>query len=540
MRRFSQQMERRGHVRSRALVAMALIGAACVSGGWLVQRGARSGEVSGGRLFDQVRRRIANDYVDTLAEGVIYRRALDGMLRELGDPHTRFLSGSRLGQLQEATSGRYEGIGVRIDVRDGWPTVVAPLPGTPAERAGIQTGDRIVEIEGRATHGWSTDDAAQAIRGARGTRVSFVVERPGAAARIPFRVERREVTVRSVQHITMLRDRVGYVDVDLFSETTAGELARGIETLRARGMRALIVDLRGNPGGLLDQGVQVSDLFLDPGQTIVSMKGRMRDANRTYTDRLSQRWPAMPVAVLVDSGSASASEIVAGSLQDHDRAVVIGTATFGKGSAQSLFGVGDSLALKLTTARWFTPVGRSIDRVERTVPSDDDDDDGAAGFGADSAARPRFQTRAGRLIFGGGGIVPDLEVPEVQLSASDRRFQDALGQKIPAFRDALTSLALAARARGGLDPRFTVTPEMRDDLWRRMGARGIDVPRELFDAAPVVDRLLIVEIGRYALGDLPGFLRAADDDQALQTAIELAAAASSPRDIIERAAARRR
>ena len=518
-------------MRSRALTAMLVIAAACITGGWLVQRGHTAAAVNGARLFDQVRARISAQYVDTLSDTTLYRRAIDGMLRELGDPHSRYLTGLRLHQLQESTTGKYEGIGIRIDVRDEWITVVAPLPGTPAERAGVMTGDRIVEIEGKNTHGWSSDDAAQAIRGAPGSRVSFVVERPGVAARIPFRVERREVRVRSVPRVTMLRDSVGYVDVDVFSETTADEMERAVETLMGRGMRVLTIDLRGNPGGLLDQGVQVADLFLDAGQVIVGMKGRVRDANRSYTDRRTQRWPSLPIVVLIDSGSASASEIVAGALQDHDRALVIGTTSYGKGSAQSLYAVGDSTALKLTTARWFTPIGRSIDRAAADTSDDEGD--------TSRVKRPEFRTDGGRTILGGGGITPDLEVGETSLTEQDRQFERALGQKLPQFRGALTSYALELRGRGGVSASFDVTPAMRSELWARMRARGIEMPREIFDAAPVVDRLLVVEIARYVFGDLQGFLRASATDRAIQTTLQIAVGARTQQQLFERARERR-
>ena len=510
---------------------MLVIAAACVTGGWLVQRGHTAAAVNGAKLFDQVRARISAQYVDTLADTLLYRRAIDGMIRELGDPHSRYLTGQRLGQLQESTTGKYEGIGIRIDVRDEWITVVAPLPGTPAERAGVMTGDRIVEIEGKNTHNWSSDDAAQAIRGAPGSRVSFVVERPGVAARIPFRVERREVRVKSVPRITMLRDSVGYVDVDVFSETTAEEVEQAVATLSARGMRVLTIDLRGNPGGLLDQGVQMSDLFLDAGQVIVGMKGRVRDANRSYTDRGKQRWPSLPIVVLIDSGSASASEIVAGALQDHDRALVIGTTSYGKGSAQSLYAIGDSAALKLTTARWFTPIGRSIDRAAADTGDDAGD--------TTKVERPKFRTDAGRTILGGGGITPDLEVGESSLTEHDRQFERALGGKLPQFRGALTSYALELRGRGGMRNDFDVTPAMRTELFTRMKARGIDMPREIFDAAPIVERLMIVEIARYVFGDLQGFVRASAADRAIQTALQIAAGARTQQALFERAREKR-
>ena len=530
-------------MRSRVLITAGIIAAACVTGGWLVQRGAGGGITAFDRatLFDNVLQHVTRHYVDSIEAGKLYEMAVTGMLRELRDPHTIFLTPARLARLKESTTGQYDGVGIRIEVRDEWITVIAPLPGTPAALAGIQTGDRIVEIEGKATHGWSADDATQAIRGKPGTSVSFLVERPGTQARIPFTLKRRAVHLRSVQHVSQLRPGIGFVDVDIFSDSTAEELNTSIQQLRKEGITSLIVDLRDNPGGLLDQGVSVSDLFLDRGQKIVGMRGRVRDANRMFEDRAPQRWADLQVVVLIDSGSASASEIVAGALQDHDRALLVGTTSFGKGSAQSLYAMTDGGALKVTTARWFTPSGRSIDR-----PSPVDDDEVAESAGdplatSDSTQRAsaRFTTSGGRGVFGGGGITPDVIVSDVELSAADRAFTTALGGKVPQFRNALASHALSLRgSKSLLSARFEVSPAMREDLWRRMVARGIMVDRAVYDASPLVARLLGTEIAKYVFGLEAAFQRGTREDRAILTAVELLTGARSTADLLARGAAR--
>ena len=526
-------------MRSKVVIIAGAISAACVTGGWLVHRGAggAGGTLDGAVLFDNVMQHVSRSYVDSLPAGVLYEKAITGMLRELRDPHTVFLSPERLARLKESTTGQYDGVGIRIEVRDDWITVIAPLPGTPAELAGIQTGDRIVEIGGKSTHGWSADDATQAIRGKPGTSVSFLVERPGHAARIPFELKRKAVHLRSVQHVSQMAPGIGYLDVDIFSDSTADELNSSIRDLRKQGMKSLIIDLRDNPGGLLDQGVSVTDLFLDREQKIVGMRGRVRDANRMFTDRAAQQWPDMQVVVLIDSGSASASEIVAGALQDHDRALLIGTTTFGKGSAQSLYGMSEGGALKITTARWFTPSGRSIDRPNRSSEEDEEDPLAAA----DSTQRPtaKFRTDAGRTVYGGGGITPDVIVSEATLSDADRAFSVALGDKLPQFRDALASLALAARAGKTVSsPRFEVTSAMREDLWRRMTERGIKVDRAIYDASPLVNRMLGQEIARFVFGVEAAFQRNAREDRAILTAIEMLSGSASTADLLGRGAAR--
>lgn len=527
-------------MRSRAVVVAAVLGTAFVTGGWLVHRGAvgADGDYDRAHLFDNVMRHVSRYYVDSLSEGVLYEKAVTGMLRELKDPHTVFLTQQRLSRLTESTSGRYDGVGIRIEVRDEWITVIAPLPGTPAATAGIQTGDRIVEIEGKATHGWSVEDATQAIRGRPGTKVSFVVERPGVETRMPFNLVRREVHLRSVQHVSEIRPGVGYVDVDVFSESTAEELEQAIRSLTKQRVTALIVDLRDNPGGLLDQGVSVSDLFLDPGQKIVAMRGRVKDANRVYSDKAAQRWADLPIVVLIDSGSASASEIVAGALQDHDRALVVGTTSFGKGSAQSLYGMVDGGALKVTTARWFTPSGRSIDRPS-TSSDEDEEEDPLVRPDSTQSRSARFSTDAGRVVFGGGGIAPDVIVSEYVATDADKAFQKGLGDKLPAFRDALATYALSLRGSHALaSPAFEVTPAMRDELWRRMGARGIRVDRATFDASPLVTRMIGFEIARLAFGVEEAFLRTTRDDRAILTALELVNGVRSQSELLARAAAR--
>jgi carboxyl-terminal processing protease len=538
-----------GVMRSKAIVVVGALGAALVTGGWLLHGGlrgdggglgllGRSGSTDGARLFEQVYQHVQGYYVDTLPRGVLYQRAVTGMLRELNDPHTAFLDAERLSRLNETTTGNYGGVGIEIDVRDNWITVIAPMPGTPAEAAGIESGDRIVQIAGKSTKGWTVEEARNAVRGAAGTRVPFVVERPGLTAPLAFNLERRQIHRKSVPRAVMLGPDVGYVDVNGFAENTVDELTDAIASLQKQGMRSLVVDLRNNPGGLLDQGLAVSDLFLNRGQKILAMRGRSPDANQDFADTSAQRWPALPVVLLVNAGSASASEIVAGALQDHDRAALVGATTFGKGSAQSVFRLSSGGALKLTTALWFTPTGRSINKP---LGGDDDEDDEEPA--PDTAAlRKPYRTDAGRTVYGGGGITPDVVVTDTALSQSDLAFQNALGRKIPQFRDALTDYALSVKgARTVTDREFAVTPQMREELWRRMAARGVAMDRAVYDAAaPLVDRLLVYEIARFVFGPDAEFARRARYDEAVRTAVQIASGARSQEEVLTRAAERQK
>jgi carboxyl-terminal processing protease len=520
-------------MKARAVLAIAVLSCAIVSGGWLVQRGlvvtghtASSRAVDGAQLFSQVLERVEQEYVDSNAVKDVYQRAVDGLMLELGDPHSAYLTADRLNRLNETTSGQYAGVGLEIDVRDGWITVVRPLPESPAEEAGMRTGDRVSEIDGKSTFHWTLEEASKALRGNPGTPVVLTVERFGAASKIPFHLSRRRIHVSAVQHAVMLGDGVGYVDLLAFSDSAGPELRREIDSLRKQGMTKLIFDLRGDPGGLLDQGVAVSELFLDPGQDIVSMRGRTADVTRSYADRQPQPWPNLILGVLVDSMSASASEIVAGALQDHDRAVLVGTTTYGKGSAQTVFNVQGG-GLKLTIAKWFTPSGRSINKMRN------------AGISADSAKKleeraPKFHTDGGREMNGNGGIRPDIVIGDTAMASAGMVLTRAVGPKVNDFRDVLTSYAMSLRGSGAVkNANFVVTPEMRAELLRRLAARKVVIDSATARiTGPVLDRLLGGQIARYVLGTDAEFRRTLDADLVVKRAYQVLSKASTQKDAI--------
>ena len=522
--------------RSRTVTAGLVLAIALVTGGWLVERGTRSGAVptvaEAARLFDAVFSHVANNYVDSLGEPAMYRMAVEGMLYELEDPYTRLLGPDKLGSLNETTSGNYAGIGVQADVRDGWIVVIAPSPGSPAERAGIQPGDRIVEIDGKSTHGWTLEDAARAFRGKAGTSISLQLERPGMANAVPLTLSRKPLHRSAVRRVAMLPNAVGYIDLKAFSDSSDRELVGSVTALMARGAKSLIIDLRSNPGGLLEQGAAVADLFLEPGQKIVSLRGRIPEANRDFTDSTKQKWPGLPLTVLVDEKSASAAEIVAGALQDHDRAVIIGESTYGKGSAQSVIPLGEIGGLKITTAKWYTPSGRSIsrqlDRDQDAAPPDP------------SRERTRYRTSSGRIVYDGGGITPDLVASDSAFSQQVREFQTILGRRVVQFRDALTDYARELKGtRGVASQQFEVTPEMLDQVWERMTRRGVVMDRSIYDQySAVAGQLLAYDVARYAFGPEAEFRRRVAHDYAIKTALELATGTTTQQALLQKALAR--
>ena len=518
------------------------------SGGWLLQRGVASdGNVyQQARLFDDVLGHVNTYFVDSIGETDLYQKATRGMLEQLMDPYSVLLTGDDYKALTEQTSGNYAGLGIQIDVRDGWITVVAPLPETPAERAGITTGDQIIEVDGKSTEGWKNDQAVKALRGQAGSKIVITVRRGGIPEPIKYRLTRAQIHMKSVPAGTMFEGGVGYISLNPVSETSAEELRQEIAGMKTRGMKSLILDLRGNPGGLLDQGVKVADLFLDNRQEIVSTRGRARGSTKEFFDEARQAWPDLPIVVLVNDGTASAAEIIAGALQDHDRAVVVGAPTFGKGLVQTLFPLGEGVALKLTTARWFTPSGRTIQRIAK-----DEEDQAIQAAQAivsdtvlgapdkestDSALkeRPIFHTDAGRVVRGGGGIVPDLVIRPDTLTGAEREFAKALGNGLPQYRDALTTIALEAKKASSIKSEtFKVTPAMRQQVFARLLAKDVKITPEVFNGAgALIDEQLGDEITRYVFGRPAEFRRRAARDLQMQTAMGLLRKAQTPKQLL--------
>ena len=524
-------------LRSRTVTVTALLMFSLVAGGWLLERGTRTGAVTtraeAARLFDEVFTHIYTQFVDSISTPTMYRMAVDGMLYELEDPYTSLLPPDKLGRLNETTTGNYAGVGIQVDVRDGWIVVIAPTPGSPAERAGVQPGDRIIEVDGRSTQGWTLEEATKSFRGKAGTALAMRIERPGLIAPIPLTLERKPLHQSAVRRVAMLPNSVGYVDLKAFSDSSERELERSVAALLRRGAKSIIIDLRANPGGLLEQGTAVADLFLSKGQKIVSLRGRTDEANREYRDSTSQRWPNLPLTILVDDKSASAAEIVAGALQDHDRALIVGEPTYGKGSAQSIIPLPEVGGLKITTARWFTPSGRSISK--RLDRNEDDGDASPPGKN-----RRIYKTVSGRLVYDGGGITPDVIESDSVYSAEVRDFQSVLGRKVSQFRDALTDYALSLKASGTVrNPQFDVSPAMLDEVWKRMVARGVVMDRGIYDEySDVVRQLLGYDIARYVFGPEAEFKRRVANDKAIATALELATGAQSQKVLLQRAAAR--
>ena len=510
---------------TRHLLAAAVLAIFFLGGGLLLRRGLTPGSepsVHSTRLFDQVLTHVRRFSVDSLDDAELYRKAASGILAQLPDPYAALLVGSEQNSFAEQTSGNYGGIGVQADLRGGTIMVVSAWPDSPADRAGIRTGDRIVGVDDRMVGPDDLTETARLLRGTPGTTVVVRVRRPTVEGLLTFTVRRAEVQRRSVSPGILYDDGIGYVALSRIAAQSAEELEAVVDSLQRMGMRSLVLDLRGNPGGLLEEGVEVTDLFLDTGQLVLETRGRTASVQRQYADDAPQRWPDLPITVLVNEGTASAAEIIAGALQDHDRALVIGQPTYGKGLVQSVFTLEDGASLRLTTGRWFTPSGRTIQRPERAV--------GIQAAAEDEDTLPAFRTGSGRVVRGGGGITPDIIVRRDSLPAGERAFLDGMGSRLPAYRDAVTTVALRIRGREVItSAAFTVTPAMRSELLAELATRAIviaDGQRQ--DAMRVIDRDLGHEVARYALGRPAELQRRAQYDKQLQAAFTALRAAPTP------------
>ncbi|HKJ91768.1 MAG TPA: S41 family peptidase [Longimicrobiales bacterium] len=521
-----------------APVLVAVVGLA--SGGWLLQKGVNPEQnvYFQARLFDQVLHNVADRFVEKVNPADLYRMAIDGMLQQLGDPHTVFMTPKEYEDLRVQTQGEYGGLGIEIAIRDGWITVLSPLPGTPAERQGLQAGDRIVDVDGQSTRGWSDDKAVAELRGPKGSTVHIKVARVGADQLIPFSIVRAEIHVAAVTNAYMLDRHVGYVELTQFSETSASDLRAAIDTLRKQGMTGLVLDMRRNPGGLLDQGIGVADLFLPRGDLVSETRSRLPDQTQSFKATNPDLYPDLPVVVLVGQRSASATEIVSGALQDHDRALLVGETTFGKGSVQTLYQLPGNYVLKMTTARWYTPSGRSIQKPygigRDTTGTMDADTAGTDSVFSDTTARGQriFHTDSGRDVLGGGGITPDVVVMDT-LTSDEQDFVRAVQAHWALFNNTLYGFAIKyAHDHPQLKQGFPVTPRILNMFYDTLTQAGVKVARARFDeATSFIGRRLAQEISTARFDREEGWKRLLADDPDLLFAEDVLHQSSKPADV---------
>jgi carboxyl-terminal processing protease len=402
---------------------------------------------------------------DTESDDLVYA-SIDGMLRTL-DPHTSFLEPKEYSDMQDRQKGTFYGLGILVTKRNDQVTVITPLEGTPAARLGIRAGDVIAEVEGVSTDDLALDEVVKRLKGPKGTKVSIMIKRIGMKEPIPLTITREAIPTNSISNVLMLRPGVGYIRIKDFTSTTVRELDEAIEKLEGEGMQKLVLDLRMNPGGLLDAAVGVSDHFLDKGQMIVYTKGRTADSAQEYTAPGKHEKFDKPLVVLVNRGSASASEIVAGAVQDHDRGLVVGETSWGKGLVQSVYTLQYGAGLALTTSKYYTPAGRNIQR-DYTSVYDYYMADGSDEPEIPLSEREQFKTDTGRIVYGGGGITPDVIVKQPELS----RISQLLEVRSGIFNYAVEYVS----KNPDVTREVVVTPAMMDALVRH--AADADIAEE--------------------------------------------------------------
>jgi len=486
-------------------------------------------------LLEQVFQLVSNRFVDTLKDNQLFEKAAHGLVRELNDPYSELLSPSEMKQFNSKTGGRYGGLGMLIEKRGDWITVNKVYRNTPAERAGVQAGDRIIMVDSLSTQGWDLNRVSDYLTGTPGTRVNARFARPGLATPLDFKFTRAIVSVPAVPYSLMFDGKVGYIPLEVFNENAADEVRSAIGKLTSQGAKGIILDLRSNGGGILEQSLDIANQFLKPGQRILSVRGRADSTD--YNAEAKPVVPSLPVVVMTDNFTASASEIVAGALQDHDRALVLGETSFGKGLVQSVYSLDGGYALKLTTAKWFTPSGRSIQRERKvidgrfveTAPDTNETE-------ASKKNRPAYKSDAGRTVYGGGGITPDLIIDQDTVTTAEFQYIKATAPKIAEIVAFESDFALEQSkkvARG-----FAVDPSWRDAYFNKLQELKLPIDRKMFDAAKrYIDNSLELRVSRLVEGDSTAARRNLKNDTQLQKAISLVSQAQSQADLLSKAMA---
>lgn len=454
---------------------------------------------------------IETNYVDEVDTDRLIYSAINGMLQTL-DPHSSFMDPRTYSQMRERQEGRYYGLGITIQVINGDIKVIALFEGSPAYMEGIRRGDVIAEIEGESAKGWTSDQAVRSLRGPKGSVVNIAIRRLGYDVLIPLEVMRDEINIQTILGAFMVSESTGYIRLRDFSETTDRDLGVALEELATQGMQQLLLDLRDNPGGPLDQAIRVANRFLPRGDMIVYTRGRVQNADQDYYAREDSDFADLTLIVLVNRNSASASEIVAGAIQDHDRGLIVGETTFGKALVQSIYQVSQGAGLALTTARYYTPSGRLIQR-----PWDGTFDE-YLNYSLQDQERERNHsvtdlkyTDSGRHVYSGGGIEPDrfmagpLEgfdpTPLGQRLFTRQAFSD-YAQRYSASGD--TRITEQGQDRINVDRDFEVTDEILSDFMDFVTQRRITIDDEELVKDEAFVRAMIryyIDLDLFGVGD---------------------------------------
>lgn len=486
------------------------------------------------KKFEEVLSLTQKFYVDDVDTQKLVESAINGLLGNL-DPHSVYIPASQMPRVTEDFQGSFEGIGIEFDVLSDTLTVVAPIAGGPSEALGILAGDKIVKIDGESAIGIKREDVIKKLRGPKGTRVRVSILRSGTKNLLEYEIVRDKIPLYSVDVSFMYNDEIGYIRINRFSQTTHTEFVEALKKLKSQGMRRLVLDLRSNPGGYLDQAFKVADELLPKGKKVVYTQGRIQQFNEEYISSGNGQFDKGSLIVLINHGSASASEIVAGAVQDWDRGLVVGETSFGKGLVQRQFDLKDGSAFRLTVSRYYTPSGRLIQRPYgknideyRSAAFQEDEQEGEnIDHTVESdTSRPRFKTASGRTVYGGGGITPDHIVKSeaytdyaVKLFSRSvfveyaNRYLDRSGKEI--------------RQKYGSDfkkfqKEFSITDHMLKEMTELAQAKGVEMNKEQYDKDLRRIRLeLKAQIARNLFGNEGRFQVIMSENPQFQKAITL-------------------
>lgn len=473
--------------------------------------------------LNYILRAVRDNYVEDPDAAKLLEGAIEGMLKEL-DPHSVYIPAEQQKKITEQFQGNFEGIGIQFTIQNDWLTVISPIPGTPSDRLGIRAGDRITHINGLSAYAIKNEEVFEKLRGEKGTSVRVTINRPAIEVPLEFEIVRDKIPIYSVGASFILPDKeTGYVRINQFTATTTDEVVTALDSLRGIGMKRLMLDLRGNPGGFLDQAWRVADLFMPrKDMLLVFTKGRTAKSNSEFRSTGMGAKYDMPLVVLINHGSASASEIVAGAIQDHDRGLVVGQVSFGKGLVQTPYPMPDGSVVRITTARYYTPTGRLIQRpydegfAEYVMGGRDEDDPNApVAAEQDTTPREKFMTDGGRIVYGGGGITPDSTI----VPSKTNTLTAQLFSKRMYFEYA--SEYTAKNPDLGKDPEvfansFEVTASMLEDFKAMCIERKIEIDAPRFEQDILFTKTQIKgEIAGLAFNnrDVYNLIRLQDDEQ---------------------------
>jgi carboxyl-terminal processing protease len=536
----------------RIITTLAVAVTVLVSGGWVLQESGVGPQIGRG-IFEAVRLNVARNYVEPVGGDELYDMAIDGLLRELGDPYAAFIRPED--HRSALLTNNYGGVGMRIIAHDEGIVVLEVLPNSPSSRLDMRRLDLITSVDGKPTAGWTQEEAIDALRGPSGVPVEVTIRRAGEPELLERSILRDDVHIVAVESL-LLDDGVGYARLATFSQASRRELEAAVTDLIAAGAGSLILDFRWNQGGILREAVEIADLFLDRGEAVVDTRARDPRDSQSFAAPGADRYPGLPIVVLVNGWSASASEIVAGALQDHDRALVLGTRTFGKGVMQSVFQLEGGNYLRLTTGTWFTPSGRSIHRKRA--------DEGSHSFGlgsaefdaavaeavgwggieppvevseatGDTAGAPVYRTDAGRPVVGGGGIVPDVIVRADTSTLRERELSERLREEDVRLPDLALRYAIGLALAEDLpsEPQL-LTSEVREgfdqfvesETGGTIDAAAMDLARE------PIDGLLAREIARVSGGEVASLKVAVLRSTEVREARELLSQSPTPEALL--------